>query len=423
VIFSEVSARLFPWDFIDQDPDAILDTLENDALVNSFYPVILMHDEKRPLSEFYYPHNPRRKVYWTEDSRATWHFDPAYYDESRIKPLPSEDAELIDTDWVQFSVDLARRRGMKAGVELSHTWVDKQRLQTEFSDCLQQDIYGQPFRTPLCVNHPDTRAYARALYTELAARYDLDFIQTCFLGFTGAPSYRAKIPEVERLIQLPRGACFCNHCKSAAESSGLGWAAIVDRLRWLADGHDRYNHKQAFELNLLRHSTTTGAQLFVEVPEFYAWFKFRTDSYTRFWREIHTAAHAARPGIDVRFNDCWVYPEMLGFDLRAMSPYFDSIRAADYLEQDGDPELMEVKRGFYHAIRRAVGLDKHFVTALSQRVRATPALIKETIRMSAQCGADGTTIAHPDTAPPELMRAVREGFEEVGISVRLHSRD
>ena len=86
--------------------------------------------------------------------------------------------------------------------------------------------------------------------------------------------------------------------------------------------------------------------------------------------------------------------------------------------EDGDPELMEVKRGFYHSIRRAVGLEKHFLTALSQRVRATPELIVETIRMSAQCGADGTTIAHYDTAPQHLMRAVREGFEELGIVVR-----
>jgi hypothetical protein len=64
-----------------------------------------------------------------------------------------------------------------------------------------------------------------------------------------------------------------------------------------------------------------------------------------------------------------------------------------------------------------VGLDKHFVTALSQRVNATPALIKETILMSAQCGADGTTIASYDTATPALLRAVREGFEEAGIEV------
>ncbi len=418
MIFSEVSARLFPWDYVDEKPDDIIDNLERDALVSSIYPVILMHDEKRPLSEFYYPHNPRRKVYWTEDSRAYWKFDPAFYKASRIKPLPSEDPDLQGVDWVQFSVDLARRRGLKAGVELSHTWVDKERLRTQFSDSLQRDIYGKPFATVMCVNHPDTVAYARALYTELATRYDLDFIQTCFRGFAGAPSYREKISEVQRLVRLPLGACFCDHCRQAAEAQGLDWSAIVDRLRWIADGHNRYNAKQAFELSLTLASTMTASQLFTEMPEYLAWFRFRCDSYTRFYKEIHTAAHAAKPGIDVRFNDCWVYPEMEGFDLRAMSRWFDSIRAADYLEQDGDPELMKVKRGFYHFVRRAVGLDKHFVTALSQRVKATPELIKETILMSAQCGADGTTIASYDTAPAHLMRAVREGFEEAGITVR-----
>jgi hypothetical protein len=416
LIFKEVSARLFPWDFVDEKPDDILDNLERDTLTNSIYPVILMHDEKRPLSEFYYPHNPKRKVYWTEDSKAYWKFDPAFYEESRIKPQPSENAELKDTDWVQFCVDLARSRGMKIGVELSHTWVDKARLQSDYADCLQQDIYGTPDRARLCPNNPHTRAYARALYTELATRYDLDFIQTCFHGFTG-PSYREKISEVERLIRLPLATCFCPSCRDAAEKKGLDWFAIVDRLRWMAGGHDRYNHRQAFELSLLRHSTMSAAQLFVEMPEFYEWFRFRTESYTEFWKEIHQAAHAARPDVDVRFNDCWVYPEMLGFDLRAMAPHFDSIRGADYLEQDGDAELMEVKRGFYHFVRRAVGLEKHFVTALSQRVRATPELIKETIRMSAKAGADGTTIANYDTASPELMRAVREGFEAAGITV------
>ena len=417
MIFREVSARLFPWDYVDEGADSILYSLERDCLVTSIYPVILMHDEKRPLSEFYYPHNPRRKIYWTEDSRAYWHFDPTFYRESRIKPLLSDNAELKDTDWVQFTVEVCRRRGLKVGVELSHTWVDKARLRAEFPDCLQRNIDGKPFPTTLCVNSPDTRAYARALYTELATRYDLDFIQTCFLGFAGAPSYREKLSEVQRLVRLPLGACFCDNCREAAEAQGLNWNAIVDRLRWIVDGHDRYHAKQAFELNLLLNSTMTASQLFIEVPEFYAWLKFRCDSYTRFWKEIHAAAHAARPNIDVRFNDCWIYPELLGFDLRAMSPYFDSIRGADYLEETGNPELMTAKRGFYHFIRRAVGLDKHFLTALSQRVRATPELIRETILMSAQCGADGTTIASYDTATPKLMRAVREGFEEAGITI------
>ena len=417
-IFKEVSARLFPWDFIDEKPDDIIDTLERDTCTNSFYPVILMHDEKRPLSELYYPHNPRRKVYWTEDSRAYWHFDPQFYTDSRIKPLASKDPELTGTDWVSFSIDLARRRGMGVGVELSHTWVDKNRLATEFSDCRQRDIGGNPIGVQLCINNPDTVAYARALYTELTTRYDIDFIQTCFTGFSGAPSYRAKITEVERLIRLPLGGCFCPHCRDAAEKEGINWAAVTDRLRWIADGHDHANHKQAFDLELLRNSTMTASRLFVEMPEFFSWFKFRCDSYTRFWRDIYTAAHEARSNIDVRFNDCFVCPEMVGFNLRDMAPYFDSIRGADYFEQDGDPELMEAKRRFYHSIRRAVGLDKHFITALSQRVRATPELIKETIRLSVKCGADGTSIAHYDTATPELMRAVREGFDEAGVEVR-----
>ena len=421
-VFREVSARVFPWDHVDEGVDRVLDVLQEATLTNSLYPVILMHDEKRPLSEFYYPHNPRRKVYWTEDSRAYWHFDPAFYRDSRIKPRPSEDAELRDTDWVAFFAAAARKRGMLAGVEFSHTWVDKERLREDFADCVQRDVFGKPSATQLCPNNPDTLAYATALYTEMATRYDLDFIQTCFLGFAGAPSYRQKLSEVERLSRLPLGTCFCESCRAAAAAQGLPWDAIVDRVRRLAAGHDRYNAREAFALRLLLASTTSASQLFVEMPEFYAWFRFRCDSYVRFWKAIHAAAHAARPGIDVRFNDCWIYPEMLGFDLKGMAPYFDSIRAADYVEETGDPELMVAKRGFYHAVRRAVGLDKHFVTALSQRVRATPALIKETILMSAQCGADGTTIASYDTATPALLRAVREGFAEAGIEVAAPAR-
>jgi hypothetical protein len=48
---------------------------------------------------------------------------------------------------------------------------------------------------------------------------------------------------------------------------------------------------------------------------------------------------------------------------------------------------------------------------------AMPTLIKKTILISAQCGANGTTIASFDTAPPAWVRAVREGFEEAWVTV------
>ncbi len=181
-------------------------------------------------------------------------------------------------------------------------------------------------------------------HTKNPTRYELDFIQTCFYGFAGGLSYRSKISEIERLLNLPIGGCFCPHCEGEAEKQGIDFGQVKSRLRWIVAGHNHSDHKQAFELNLLRSSSATASQLFAEIPEFFAWFKFRCDSFTGFWREIYRAAHNARPDIDVRFNDCFVYPEMIGYNLRNMSPFFDSIRSADYLEQDGNPDLMDLKR-------------------------------------------------------------------------------
>ena len=72
MFWREVVASLYAWDLLDEGLEPILDTLQRETLTNSTYLVALMHDEKRPLTDLYYPHNPRRKVYWTEDSRAYW---------------------------------------------------------------------------------------------------------------------------------------------------------------------------------------------------------------------------------------------------------------------------------------------------------------------------------------------------------------
>jgi hypothetical protein len=107
----------------------------------------------------------------------------------------------------------------------------------------------------------------------------------------------------------------------------------------------------------------------------------------------------------------------MGLDLRATAPYFDSIRSSDYSEQTGDPARMEWKRAYLHAIRRAVGLDKYFLSAVSPRPKATPELVRMGVLISAQCGADALTIGHYDGAWPNCLRAIREGLDEAGIIV------
>ena len=418
--WKEVVASLYPWDLLDEGLEQILDVLERDTLTNSTYLVALMHDEKRPLTDFYYPHNPRRKVYWTEDSRAYWVPNPDAYKGSRIKPRTSDNPEIQGRDWLQELIDGSRSRGMTVGAELSHTWVDKTRTAGKLSDIVQHDISGNPFAGRICPNHPDVRAYGTALYLDLATHYDIDFIQTCLIGFHPGrtqPWAASGANEVMRLVGIATGGCFCEHCRAAAEQQGLNWGAIIDRLRWLAEGFDSYNHKQAFELRLLRESSTTATALLAEVPELYAFLKFRTDSLTGFFRQISDAVHGARPEMDLRLNHFAAYPELMGLDLKAVSQVMDSVRSSDYAEQSGDPERMNFKRAYLHGIRRAIGLDTYFLSAISPRPKATPELVKQGILISAQCGADALTIGHYDGSWANCLRAIKEGIEEAGIVI------
>lgn len=416
----EVATSLYAWDLLDEGVEPILDAVQEHAQCNSTYLVALMHDEKRPLTDFYYPHNPKRLVYWTEDSRAYWKPNPDFYRNSRIKPRPSDREELRSTDWLQQLIDASRRRNMYTGAELSHTWLDKERAREEFADVVQVDIYGRPFDQQICFNNPDVRAYGIALYTDLVANYDIDMVQTCVRGFNPGrtqPWAASAASEVQRLTGTVLGGCFCEHCRAAAESRGIDWNAMVPRLRWIADGYDRYNAKQAFELNLLWNSTVTATALLADTPELYQWIKFRTDSLTEFYAEIYRACHAARPDVDVRLNHYAAYPELMGLDLRSCAPYLDSVRSSDYSEQTGDPARQEWKRGYLHSVRRAIGVEKYFLSAISPRPKATPDLVKAGILTSAQCGANALTIGHYDGSWLNCLKAIKVGLDEAGVVV------
>jgi hypothetical protein len=181
--FSEIAASLYAWDLLDEGVEPILETLRQTTGANSAYLVALMHWEKRPLTDFYYPHNPRRKTYFPEDSRVYWRPHPEHYSDTRIKPLASEREELRRTDWLESLVRAARKAGWKTGAEISHTVLDLQRARGEFSYAVQRDIYGNPLAQLVCVNNADARNYIIGLFTDLVKNYDLDFVQTCLVPF------------------------------------------------------------------------------------------------------------------------------------------------------------------------------------------------------------------------------------------------
>jgi hypothetical protein len=415
MFFREVSASLYPWDLADEGVERILDNLQGMARCNSVYLIALMHHEKRPLTDFFYPHNPVRKTYSPEDSRAYWHADPAYYRSTRIKPRGSDRDFLRHTDWLSVLIQAARRRGLRTGVEISHTVLDGERAASEFADCVQQDIYGNRIGKLVCFNQPDAREYAASLFVELASRYDVDYIQTCLIPFS---SGRGASHDGVRLLGTALGGCFCEHCARAAADSGLDLAAVRCSLLPVADALHRPSLEQSHEMALLGASNTGPVALLLEHPALFEWLRFRRDSLTDFFREVHERAHTAKPNVDIRLNAyITAHQELSGLDLRALKPHLDSIRSSDYSEQSGNIANLEHKRRWLLSVRRAVGEDMFFLSAIGVRPRATPEIIRQGVAVSAQCGVDGITLGHYDGAPFSHLRAVAEGMDLADVEL------
>ena len=374
----EVSASLYAWDLHDEGIERILDNLQLMASVNSVYLIALMHYERRPLTSAEFPHNPMRRMFQAEDSRVYWRPDMQRY--GRIKPLLSDYDWLREADWMKVLIEAARKRGLKTGVELSHTVLDLDRAKGEFIDCVQRDIHGQPRAVygrsyPICPNSPDARQYVLNLFTDLAAHYDLDYAQTCTLPFMPGGT--------------DKGGCFCASCVRAAKEVGL----------------DLEKAKAVF-------LAKPGAQ-----PELDQWQKFRHDSIARYYEVMRKGLHALKPKIDLRFNDC--FPELAdwGVSLPVLKPHVDSVRIMDYSEQRGTPAAMKVKRDWLTRERQGLGKDFPIVSAIAVRPKATPELIREGVRIALECGMDGITLGHYDGAEFPMLRAITDGLNDVGVKV------
>jgi hypothetical protein len=349
------------------------------SAVTSVYLIGLMHPEKRPLTSDAFPHNPVRKTWMAEDARAYWHPDLRRY--GRIKPRLSDHDWLNRTDWVEVLVKAARKRGLKTGVEISHSTLDMERAQGEFADCTQRNIRGEmtkvrPWLRPVCPNNPDARQYVLGLFSDLAANRGLDYVQSCIMAFDGGG------PE--------RGGCFCDSCRKEARSSGFD--PDKARAALLADPKSQ--------------------------PALKDWQAFRFASVGQFYKLLHDGVHAIRPQIDFRYNLHTTSPLDSGINLTVMKPHLDSVRVMDYTEQKGDPAAMEGKRRWITQIRRQLGEGFPLLSAVAVRPKATPELIRQGVQIAVECGMDGITLGHYDGAEFPMLRAIREGLVAAKVPVQ-----
>ncbi|MCI8623717.1 MAG: hypothetical protein HFG26_08655 [Provencibacterium sp.] len=430
----EVAASLYAWDLADEGIERIAGTLQERSLVNCLYLVGVMHYEKRPLTSLFYTHNPVRKYYLPENSRVYYRLDPASFKNTRLKPRFSQQEFLAGTDWLDVLTQEARRRGMKAGIELSHTIFDTDIARSEFPDTLQVNVEGEPINAVqgmLCPNHPDVHEYQRAMFYDTVKNHDVDLVQTCLLTFAEGSIAKApwffepwmdiEHPSLGALLGLANGGCFCKHCQEKANRLGYDWERMVrdvKKLRRVAGATPYRFQQELMENNLTLGSNVSESLLLIEYPGLLDFIRFRIDSITELFRDIYESVHEAKPEIDFRYNNHVRLPEYTGISFKHIAPYLDSVRDSDYSEQTGAKDGFVYKRNTLFKIRRGIGFDRKLIAALASRPNATPELIRQSIRVMSETGVDGISLGHYDGAHMEHLDAVGQGIREAGIEVR-----
>ncbi len=371
----EVSASLYPWDVHDEGIGLMLDNLTSMSGVNSVYLIAVMHEEHRPFlgpkgtGPWLYIHNPARAEWNAEDSRV--YFFPQMSHYGKIKPFISSYSWLSDTDWLKVVIDAARTRGLKVGVEVSHTYLPKSIYQTH-PEYQQLDINNNPIGpmgTP-CPNNPDIKEYLLALYGDLVRNYDVDFVQTCMLMFPDGYTRNS--------------ICFCESCQKEAKAIGFDMTAAIPVLR------DNPNAQPQLDqaLNFKRLTTTKMYKLIID--------RMRQE----------------KPKIDFRINDLNNRPS--GLYLEDLKTYITSVHLSTHTEQNGYETSDRKSR--IETTRYFLGTDVTVIPGIPVRILTTPAIVKSSIKISVDNGAKGIALKHYDGASYSLLRAVRDGLSSAGVT-------
>ncbi|MCY3800718.1 MAG: hypothetical protein OXG46_03985 [Chloroflexi bacterium] len=212
----------YPWDVADDGLDDALATIRDVAGCNGVSLTAAYHNFTQLR-----PHSRGPKIYMGEGGVAYFRTDQSKY--GRIKPVVSKLVEEID---VFRAIESTKAR---FGLDLN-AWtvvLHNSRLATTHPDCAMHTVLGDPLKHHLCPSNPESRHYAVALASDLAASYDLRSIELEAFGFhpflheTHHPKVGAPLGEWgDYLLSI----CFCPSCKVRGEDAGVDVASVAQLI-------------------------------------------------------------------------------------------------------------------------------------------------------------------------------------------------
>lgn len=223
------SLFVFPHDVLDAGPDTVLDHAVGRAGVDGVSMAVAYH-AARDIA----PHGRAARIRTLEPGVAYFHPDRALYDGSPLVPPVSR---LLDGGSpLESLLAAAERRGADVRawvVALHHDRVG------ELTSFAPQNAFGDALETDLCVAHPDVRAYARALITDVARRGVTGIVAEALHhgSLEHGTSHERYLISLGPLGRFLLALCFCEACQERTAAEGVDARRL---RRWVADALDGY---------------------------------------------------------------------------------------------------------------------------------------------------------------------------------------
>jgi hypothetical protein len=319
-----IGIQMGPHTMLHEGIEHCLDLIQETAAVNAVLtyshafhsnllesPNLLAQDHGKPLRD---PKSPL-PLAWVKTHDQ-------YFRDTTLRVVPPDPTlEYANRDLFTEMQGPARRRGMKVYARIlegpSRAIANREKVVTV-------DVYGKPTNVA-CWNHPEYRAFWRALVEDLFRSYDLD-------GFQWGAERMGPLMNVILPWNETPPTCFCQYCRARGQARGIS----VERAR---EGFEKlYVYVRGLSGSNPRPADgvfTGFLRILLRYPEILAWeFQYRL-SREEVTQEMYKTIKAIKPTADVGWHvdhqpSSWdlVYRAELSY--AEMAPYSDFIKFIAY---------------------------------------------------------------------------------------------
>ena len=362
------------------------------------------------------PRYPDRAIYTLETDKVFYEPDMSFYKDCSVKPERSRD--FSDIDCLEDIGKVLRAEGIKITPLIPICAAG--RIAQQRADLAIINMYGSAERLFLCYNNPEVRAYRLAMINDIVARHEIDALMLDKIPQTMLEQ-NALTGVFDAPLRTVGSFCFCKHCKTRAEKSGIDLEQIRMRAREIADRSLRMPPSIIAAQNNKVIGDTEIPLLLLEEPLIYEMLQFRFETAIEFVGEIHNLVRELKP--DISFEGAFVPPAHFGHDATSPRSWLTIQSYKKYAEVfDGitcvihnKPEVVRFET--QRAVEASQGKTK--IKAGMRFYGATrPEEVSQLGEAALAAGSNGVHFLGYDVCSDDLLLALREWVDSKGDSTK-----